>query len=167
MVQVDLKSLKAGIHEFEWVLTAENLDLDTDLFEEIELFVRLDYHPSRVYVNIYVDSTAHLTCDRTLVDFDQPIHGEYSILYSGPEMFEGMEQEEEDIRLLPSDVEQIDLTDAVRDTLLLALPQRRIAPGADDEDIQLQFGVPDVEEVAVDPRWEALKALKKEASGPK
>lgn len=164
MVQVDLKSLKAGIHEFEWVLTAENLDLDPEVFEDVELFVRLDYHSTRVFVNIYTDSIAHLTCDRTLVEFDQPVHGEYSILFSGPEMFEGMEEAEEDIRLLPSGVEEIDLTDAVRDTLLLALPQRRIAPGADDEDIPLRFGAPDGEGAEVDPRWEALKALKGEAS---
>ena len=164
MVQVDLKALKAGTHEFEWTLSPEDLGLDSDMFKEVELFVQLDYHPSRVFVKIYVDSIANLTCDRTLVGFEHTVEGEYNILYSGPEMFEGMEQEEEDIRLLTSDMEEIDLTDAVRDTLLLALPQRRIAPGAEDEDIKLQFGAPEVEGVDIDPRWEALRVLKGEAS---
>ena len=160
MVKIDLKALKAGVHEFDWVLTAEGLGVDPELFDEIELYVRLDYHPSRALVQIQVDSVARLTCDRTLVDFDQPVQGEYSILFSGPEMFEGVEEEDEDIRLLTSDVEEIDLTDAVRDTLVLSIPQRRIAPGAEDEDIPLQFGIPDVEGAEIDPRWEALKALK-------
>ena len=159
MVQIDLKALKAGVHEFDWVLSAESIGIDPGLFDEIELYIRLDYSPVRVFVEMQIDSTAHLVCDRTLVDFDQPVQGEYSVLFSGPEMFEGMEEEDEDIRLLTPDVEEIDLTDVVRDTLLLSVPQRRIAPGAEDEDIPLQFGGADnVEEV--DPRWEALKVLR-------
>ena len=163
MVQIDLKALKAGVHEFDWVLKPEDLEVDPGLFGEIELYVRMDYHPSRILVDLHVDSVACLVCDRTLVDFEEPIHGEYSILFSGPELFEGMEEENEDIRLLSSDVEEIDLGDAVRDTLLLSMPQRRIAPGAEEEDIPLQFGVPDSKDADVDPRWEALKALRDKA----
>ena len=165
MVKIDLKSLKAGIHEYDWVLTADALEVDPEVFGgEIELYVRLDYHVSRVLVNIQVDTVARLVCDRTLVDYEQPVQGEYNLLFSGPEMFEGMEEEEEDIRLLTPDVEEIDLTDSIRDTLLLSLPQRRIAPGAEDEEIPLQFGGPDVNEPRIDPRWEALRALKDESS---
>jgi len=165
MVKIDLKALKAGIHEYDWVLAADTLEVDPDVFGgEIELYVRLDYHPSRVLVNIQVDTVARLVCDRTLANYDQPVQGEYNLLYSGPEMFEGMEEEEEDIRLLPPDVEELDLTDSIRDTLLLSLPQRRIAPGAEDEEIPLQFGGPDVDEARVDPRWEALRALRDESS---
>jgi uncharacterized protein len=64
--------------------------------------------------------------------------------------------------LNPSDRE-IDLTDVVRDTLLLAIPQRRIAPGAEDEPIDQEFGASDDdadEEAPVDPRWSALEELK-------
>ena len=165
MVQIDLKAIKAGIHEFDWVLSAENLGLDPALFGDVELGVRLDYHPPRALVTIQVDCIAHLVCDRTLVDFDQPVQGEYTILYSGPEMFEGVEADNEDIQLLTPDIEEIDLTDAVRDTLLLSIPQRRIAPGAEDKDIPLQFGVPDNEEAEVDPRWEALKVLRDKSEG--
>lgn len=165
MVQIDLKALKAGVHEFDWVLSAESIDLDQELFDEIELYVRLDFSPARVFVEMQIDSVAHLVCDRTLVDFDHPVQGEYSILFSGPEMFEGVDAEDEDIRLLAPDVEVIDLTDTVRDTLLLSVPQRRIAPGAEEEDIPLQFGVPSTEEAEIDPRWEALKVLKDNDSG--
>ena len=112
MVKIDLKALKAGIHEYDWVLTAETLEVDPEVFGgEIELYVRLDYHASRVLVSIQIDTVARLVCDRTLVDYEQPVQGEYNLLFSGPEMFEGMEEDEEDIRLLPPDVEEIDLDD--------------------------------------------------------
>ena len=159
MVRIDVKALKPGIHEYEWNLDAEAFELDPTIFQSIELYVRLDYHPSRIFVTIQADSLVRLTCDRTLAEFDQDVHGEYNILYSGPEFFEGVDEEGEDVRLLSTDLEEIDLTDTVRDTVLLALPQRRIAPGAEEEDIQLQFGVPAKGEASIDPRWEALKQL--------
>lgn len=157
MVRIDIKALKPGIHEFEWSLDAESLDIDPAMFRDIELYVRLDYHASRIFVSIQADSIARLTCDRTLVEFDQELHGEYTILFSGPEFFEGVEEDDEDIRLLTPDMEEIDLTDSVRDTILLSLPHRRIAPGAEDKEIPLQFGEPG--ETAIDPRWEALRGL--------
>jgi len=60
----------------------------------------------------------------------------------------------------PSDRE-LDLTDLVRDTILLSLPQRRVAPGAEDEPINREFGTADEdEETPVDPRWSKLEELK-------
>ena len=53
----------------------------------------------------------------------------------------------------------VDLTDAVRDTLLLALPARRVGPGAEDVEIQTVFGAPDGELLG-DYRWGALLALR-------
>ena len=47
----------------------------------------------------------------------------------------------------------------MRDTLLLAIPIRKIAPGAEDTEIIQSFGVP-VEQNNIDPRWQALAALK-------
>jgi uncharacterized protein len=76
----------------------------------------------------------------------------------------GQEGEEfEEVRPLDSTDREIDLTDVVRDTLLLSIPQRRVAPGAEDEPITREFGATEEEtddEAPVDPRWEDLKELK-------
>lgn len=156
MVCIDIKALKAGLHEYDWDLEPESIDLDPEVYRDLHVHAKMDLHPSRIFVTLEVDGVAKLVCDRTLVTFDQPIEGEYSILFAGAEFFEGKEGEEEDMKLLSQDDEEIDLTEAVRDTFLLALPQRRIAPGAESEDIPMQFGRTE----AVDPRWEALIALK-------
>ena len=166
MICIDIKALKAGIHEYEWKLKAVDIDLDPRIFDSLDVHARLDYHPSRIFVSLNTSAKARLVCDRTLVEFEQPVEGEFHTLFSGPEMFEGLEEEDEDVRLLTSDMEEIDLTEAVRDTFLLSLPQRRIAPGAEDEDIPLQFGAPEHDEGDVDPRWEALKGLLPEKSTP-
>ena len=158
MVRIDIKALRPGLYEYDWKLDAEAIDLDPNVFKALHAQARLDYHVSRIYVTLNVNAEARLVCDRTLAEFDQPVEGTYSVLFSGPEFFEGSE-EEEDIRLLAPDMEELDLTDAVRDTFLLALPQRQIAPGAEEEDIPMRFGVPSQEDAALDPRWDALRAL--------
>lgn len=161
MIRIDIKPLAPGVHEFEWDIDAEALDLDSEDFGALHLNVRLDFQPTQIFVTMQTKALAHLVCDRTLVKFDQEVVGDYHILFSGSDMFdeEGDKQHEEDIRFLASDEDELDLTEAVRDTVMLSLPQRRIAPGAEAEEIPLQFGQPDGDGY-VDPRWEALKQLK-------
>jgi uncharacterized protein len=91
------------------------------------------------------------------------VEGDYSLLFGPPSMV-GQEGEEfEEVRPLTSTDNEIDLTDVVRDTLLLALPQRRVAPGAEEEPLDREFGAPDEDEEAgddaIDPRWDELRKL--------
>lgn len=166
MVRIDIKALKPGLHEYDWDLEPESIDLDPEVFSDLHVHAQMDLHPSRIFVTLEVKGVAQLVCDRTLVAFEQPIEGAYSILFAGAEFFEGKEGEEEDMKLLSQDDEEIDLTESVRDTFLLAIPQRRIAPGAESEDIPMQFGRPDSGDEPVDPRWEALLALKTPGDSP-
>ena len=159
MIQIDIRSLKPGIHEFEWQPEAEALDLDTEVFREMKVSARLDFHPSRIFVTLETQARAHLTCDRTLVKFDQDVDGTHSVLFSSEEMLAEGEEQDDDIRELGKGDEEIDLTDIVRDTFILSIPARKIAPGADEEEIPLSFGKPDTDGQDVDPRWEALRKL--------
>ncbi len=159
MIQVDIKSLRPGIHEFEWKPTAEELELDPDVFRALHVGARLDFHPSRIFVTLETSALARMVCDRTLVEFDEEVDGEHSVLFSGADMLEDGMEEDDDIRELKSGDEEIDLTGVVRDTFILSIPARKIAPGAESTDIQLAYGAPESGEPAVDPRWEALRKL--------
>ena len=161
MLTVDITSLSDGIHHLDFSPSAEEAALDPTTFEEIHVEAELQCHRDRILVKLWATATAELTCDRTLQPYDEDVEGHYSLLFGPPSMV-GQEGEEfEEVRpFLPSDRE-IDLTDVVRDTLLLSLPQRQIAPGAEEEPIDQEFGTPDEEEEEpIDPRWEELQKLK-------
>lgn len=161
MLTVDISSLSPGIHHREFTPSATEVELDPTTFEGIEVEVELQYHRDRILVKLEASATAELTCDRTLEPYEQPVEGQYGLLFGPPEMV-GQEGEEfEEVRpLTPSD-QKIDLTDVVRDTLLLSLPQRRVAPGAEEEPIDREFGASeDDEEEPIDPRWSELEKLK-------
>jgi len=165
MLTVDITSLSSGIHHLEFAPSASDVKLDPTSFSDIRVETELQYHRERILVKLDATATATLTCDRTLQSYEEPVEGQYSLLFGPPSMV-GQEGEEfEEVRpLTPSDRE-IDLTDVVRDTLLLALPQRRIAPGAEEEPINREFGDPeDDEEEPIDPRWSELKKLKNDDS---
>jgi uncharacterized protein len=158
MVQIKISSLKPGVHEFELTPEAEELDLDPASFSNIRVDAWLDVSADRILVRLGVKGDATLECDRTTRLFSQPVEGTYTVLFARPELAEAEGDAFEDVRvLLPGDL-KIDLTDAIRDTLLLSLPVRRIAPGAEEMEIETRFGAP-VGDEAIDPRWEALRQL--------
>lgn len=158
MLRIKINTLSQGVHDFELEPSAEDLDLDPGCFSDIHVDARLDVYAERILAHLDMRADAALECDRTLRPFTQPVTGTYSVLFARPELVESGETDFADIRaLLPADTE-IDVTEAVRDTLMLALPVRRIAPGAEDMEIQTHFGAPASEDV-IDPRWEALRKL--------
>jgi uncharacterized protein len=166
MLTVDIASLSEGIHHLEFTPSPADVDLDPATFEDVRVDAELQYHLDRILVKLTVSATAELTCDRTLRPYDQPVEGRYGLLFGPPSMV-GQEGEEfEEVRPLSPSDQEIDLTDVVRDTVLLSLPQRRVAPGAEDEDIEREFGAPEDEEETddIDPRWSELRKLRDDES---
>lgn len=161
MLRIDIRSLKPGVHELSLTPEAVDLDMDPNGFSDIHVDVRMDYSGRQLTVVIQASAKAVLQCDRTLVDFTKAISGSWGVLFAPPESIEQEDDGDDDIRPLLATDEEIDLTDIVRDTLLLAIPVRKIAPGAEDADIPTAFGEP--EDSEVDPRWRALKKLKDQA----
>jgi uncharacterized protein len=166
MLTVDISSLSEGIHHLEFTPSAADVDLDPTTFGEVHVDAELQYHMDRILVKLTVDTTAELTCDRTLEPYDQPVEGHYSLLFGPPSMVGKEGDEFEEVRPLTASDQEIDLTDVVRDTVLLALPQRRVAPGAEDMEIDREFGAPEDEEETdeIDPRWEELRKLRDDDS---
>lgn len=165
MLTIDITSLSDGIHHLEFDPSAEEAGLDPTTFENLHVEVELQSHRDRILVKLRATATANLTCDRTLQPYEQPVEGYYSLLFGPPSMV-GQEGEEfEEVRPLSPSDKEIDLTEVVRDTLLLALPQRQIAPGAEDEEIDREFGAPeDEEDTPIDPRWSDLEKLQDDNS---
>lgn len=165
MLTVDITSLSDGIHHLEMTPPAEEAGLDPTTYDDVEVEAELQSHRDRILVKLHAEATAELTCDRTLQVYDERVEGDYNVLFGPPSMVGQEGDEFEEVRpLTPSD-QEIDLTDIVRDTLLLALPQRQIAPGAEEEPIAQEFGSPDDdEEEPVDPRWDELRKLRDDDS---
>lgn len=163
MLTVDITPFSSGIHHIELTPSADDVGLDPATFDDIHVDAVLQCHRDRILVKMQATATAELTCDRTLRPYDQPLDGSYNVLFGPPSMVGQDGEEFEEVRPLDPADREIDLTDVVRDTLLLAIPQRCIAPGAEEEAIDREFGPddpPEGEEEPIDPRWSELQKLK-------
>ncbi len=162
MLRIDITPYKDGLHHTRLTPEAEAVELEPDRFREIEVRARLDCRARRILIRMEVEAVARLKCDRTLKLFDERIEGEYVVLFAPP-AFAGAKEREgvyDEVRPLSETDQDVDVTDIVRDTLLLAIPARRIAPEAREMDIQTTYGPPrNAESGAVHPRWDPLKKL--------
>lgn len=156
---VRIASLAPGLHTVRLTPSPDALGLAPAMFSGVVVNVSLDVGSSQIVATVDASAMAHLVCDRTAVPFDQPIQGEHTVLFTQNAAMAG-EDDDDDVQLFGPHDATIDLGDAVHDTLLLALPQRRLAPGAEDLDVPTRFGAPDDLDEPVDDRWDALRRLR-------
>jgi uncharacterized protein len=166
MLTIDLRPLDEGLHRFDFAPEPSALDLSAEQFADIDITAQVNYYDDRALVLLQAAATATLECDRTLKTFAQPVEGTYQLLFAPPDFAARHSGEETDdyqeVRVLEPTDQRIDLSDVARDTLLLALPRRRVAPGAEDLELQTTYGAPDADAAIADPRWEALRELRTE-----
>lgn len=155
MLRVRIASLPHGLHEETLRPSAADLDLDPEVFSDLEVELRLDLGEQRVLAQFVASATARLECDRTLAMFDQRVEGDHAVLFTS----DAASEDDEGVLPLPADATEIDLTAPVRDTLLLALPVRRVSPEAEAAEIPTAFGGP-ADGEPTDDRWAALQALR-------
>jgi len=158
MLTLNIAPLKEGMHEFVLTPSAQEIELDAARFEAVEIQVRLSIYDGKIVASLHAEADATLECDRTLQLFKKRLAGDFMMLFAPHDVFGDGEQEAyDDVRPLEPWQREIDLTDVARDTLLLAVPARCVAPGAEDVEIPTHFGE---SESDIDPRWEALAKLR-------
>jgi len=179
---IEVIKLKEGKHEFSFdiddaflsnfednhIVNKGNLKVDLLLSKEANL----------INASFDIKGKVELTCDRSLELYDQDLSTEQKILYKyGPEEVEI----DEDIIMITRDTPSINVAQLIYEFIILAIPAKKIHPDHRDEMDEDDFDAEGVvvyrsddqeeEESAdesgadtddkTDPRWEALKNLKK------
>ena len=152
MLTYDLSTGNRG----RFVPDAEDLDLDPEVFSALGVTVNQDHRSDKRRLRIRAEAVVNLTCDRTLRVFSKRIQGQHELAIVNSDERAGDEAEADQVVLQPFQT-KIDLTSAVRDTLLLAVPVRKVAPEAESLVIPTVYGAPDEAEPAY---WDALNKLK-------
>lgn len=160
MFRVSIANLADGLHQETLHPSADDLGLDPATFSDVTVDVTLDIAERRVLAAFTARARARLTCDRTLDLYDQPVAGDHSVLFSDDAAALAADDDGDDaVQPLAADAQDLDLTGPVHDTLVLALPLRRVSPAAEVAEIPTAFGGPADGEPA-DDRWAALQALR-------
>ena len=166
MFEFKITDIPEGESHLSFDFDSKHLDLE--LYPLKKGSINLEFRKNEHYikVNFSVESVIELICDRSLDAFDQNIISSYSVTFNAEAEDERID-EDQAIRNIDFITNSVNIEQDIRDTILLNIPIKKIHPRFLDETgnpkdfISEAFGKSENDEDAIDPRWEALKKLKK------
>ncbi|MDZ7289788.1 MAG: DUF177 domain-containing protein [candidate division KSB1 bacterium] len=164
-MKISLTQLSEGLNTLSFVEELAELGIENhpNLREKVKVQVEIEQRAPHYFVKSSVYATGRFVCDRCASDFELSLLGESHVLFSSDEALVGMSKHDE-IHLIEPDAKEIDITDDLRDTLLLAIPMKLLC-SEDCRGLCAGCGVNLNEEACrcaappADSRWEALRQL--------
>lgn len=169
LFDIEILHLSNKMHEYDF-------DFDEQLFAQFgasiiekgsgKVKVSLDKTERMITARFVIEGVVTLTCDRSLEEFEYPVHAEESVIYKYGEQAEDISDE---LQVIEWDTERINIMQQVYDLIIVAIPMKKLHPrfdaDAEDDEDELIYTShteedqkPD-DEVS-DPRFEVLKRLK-------
>lgn len=163
--KIDIFGLSNSAHDF-------NFSFNSDFFAYFEnslvskgngtCDVVLMKSDSMITLNLQIEGSIELECDRSLELFDFPISVKKEIIFKY-----GDEENElsEDVFVILKGAQEINIATFLYESISLEVPMKKLHPKFQDEtetDEMIYISESDQEsqEESTDPRWEALKKLK-------
>jgi uncharacterized protein len=165
-MKIQVGGLSEGTHEFRFVAEKGELDLGPSLDSAVTVETTLEKTGSQIFLRASLQAEGTFTCDRCLAGFTRPVSAGYRMFY----LFEADDPGRRDpaeVQLISPSLNVIDVTEDVRQTLLLSIPLKLLCQDAcrglcptcgrnrNVEDCSCREDV-------TDPRWEGLKKLRSE-----
>ncbi len=165
-LRIPLSVLEGGVSTFTLLAVNPNLSLGYGcrFSHPIEITAHVTSVGGDILVELEVESEGEFLCDRCDVKYKRVIRGTAKTLFTFDCTRTGV-GEKEDIRCLSPSAHEIDITQDVRDALLLAVSTKHLCR----EDClglcshcgaNLNFESCSCPKDDIDPRWEILKGLK-------
>lgn len=163
MISFKISDLPMGKSSYRRSVDADDLQLVGIPFKEGILVMDIERMVASIKVDFNVTGQAQLVCDRSLDIFDYPIDAAYSVLFR-PDQQQDVEDEHLTIKKLDLNKNKIDVTNEIRETILLEIPIKKLHPRYFDEDgnpipYQVDFGGSETNDES-DARWDILKHIK-------
>ena len=181
---VSFAGLPLGQHEFEFQITQSFFDLfefDQDFqHPNLRVDLVLDKKNNFLELHFQLSGTIEVNCDLTNEPYEEKISGKSSIIVKFGSEFDDTDDE---VWVIPQGEFTINIAQMIYEMTLLALPRKRIHPDVQSgkshsEMLELleQYSLDEVDfdeigknelsedsnDEEIDPRWEALKKLKKQ-----
>lgn len=165
--KIDIFGLSNNTHSFDF-------SFDDEFFAAFEdslvskgkgaCHVDLMKSDSMITLDLTIEGSIELECDRSLELFDYPISTKSEVIFKY-----GDEEKElsEDVFVIIKDQQKINMGEFLYEFIMLEVPMKKLHPKfqddeSDESDELIYSDEPDDKEEGIDPRWEALKNLKED-----
>jgi uncharacterized protein len=171
-MKIKLRGLKAGEHHLEATEPVDLFELDPTIFiQPLHSDVSIDVQGKNYYIDIVTRTVTRLECDRCLVLFERAYEVKTMLIYTEDPTLDPY-YTQEDVYFLPASQDAADVTDDVRQNVLLNLPMKRLCSelckGLCSEcGVNLNYEQCACIHEVIDPRWEELSKLLKKKTNVK
>lgn len=173
MLEISIQGKKDGVYPYSLEADVSLVaGMPSNFFGVIRVEGSWKRHRDQIIVEGSASVGASFVCDRSAEEYEEDVVAQLSVVYivdTERWLEQRRETEPDPPYYLPEDAQVIDLTEEIRQQLILSIPVRTIAPKYREVDLEQLY--PDVVEGAVgssvggekeivDERWAALKKLK-------
>lgn len=164
-LKIRISGLSSGIHEYSFRILPSDIGLDGNFRTPLEVEAHLDKTSHQLLLRTEIRAVGTFECDRCLDPFEQKLSSEYRLVYVFDEAASSQYPEEE-VQVLREDTVSIDLSDDVRQMVLLSVPLkllcnencRGLCPTCGTN---LNLAACTCRHDQLDPRWNGLQDLLK------
>ncbi|MGB0255048.1 MAG: YceD family protein, partial [Flavobacteriaceae bacterium] len=128
--------LKEGIHNFSIDITSKFFDaFDYTEFNDVSLCANIELNKKATLLELQfaISGTLNLSCDVSNEPFDLPLDTAHDLVVKFGEAYN---DENEDLLVLPHGSHEIDVSQTLYETIVLAVPQKRVHPGIANGSLQ-------------------------------
>lgn len=164
-INIRISGLSNGLHEYHFSAEPSLIGLDENFRETVEVNAQLEKTSRQIYIKADIETPGHFQCDRCLDEFKIPIKATYNMCYMYNKQETGKFSSEE-IQIISPDAVSIDLTEDVRQIIMLSIPLKllcsEICKGLCHHcGTNMNRELCDCKEEVGDPRWQGLHDLLK------
>ncbi|MFA6456101.1 MAG: DUF177 domain-containing protein [Bacteroidota bacterium] len=152
-MKINISGLSEGSHQYDLVATASELGFELNFIGNVTANITLEKSIHQIVAMVNASVKGVFICDRCANEFTDDVKTSFTSVYSWEQTEET--EEDDDFRVLRSDENIIDLSSAVKEYLLLAVPIKLLCRN----NCEIPRSI-SIQEETVDPRWEKLKKLK-------
>jgi uncharacterized protein len=163
-MKIQISSLSEGIHHYMFKVRASELELGEQFHEMLTVHATLDKTPTQILLTANIHTQGRFECDRCVAPFTASLAPSYAIVYIN-EGSDTAHLDPSEFQVIPSGANIIDITEDVRQTILIAVPLKLLCseqckglcPTCGKN---LNEGACSCKEEIVDARWEQLRQLR-------
>ena len=163
-MKIKLRGLGEGEHSYSVSEPVSEYGLDTEQFvEDLDSNIIVDVQGKNYYITVNTNTKARFKCDRCLGNYDLQCSVETKLIYTEDPSLDP-DNQHDDLCLLTGDTDTADLSDEIRQNIMLSLPMKLLC-GESCKGLCSNCGTNlnekqcDCKQSTEDPRWEALKKL--------
>jgi uncharacterized protein len=120
-IKIRVSGLSNGLHEYHFSVGPSEIGLENSYQHPVQVDVTLDKTTRQIYLKAAVATTGKFVCDRCTEEFEQALANTYNVFYLYDQDAGGSLPPEE-VQVLKPDTVHIDLSDDVRQFVLLSVP---------------------------------------------